>query len=201
MPTAVPRSTSVRLEPARIATLYGALEEDRRIVQLGEVPPLLLTGLQAVEDRDFKHHHGIDSVAILRAAWANLLAGHVVQGGSTLTQQLVKNLFLDRGQSLDAQVQRGAARADHRGALRQAAHSRGVRQRGVPRPAGRPGRARIRRGERVLFRPRPARARSRGHRAAGRHGAGTELLRSAPQSRSRARPAQRRARDSSATPA
>jgi penicillin-binding protein 1B len=91
---------NVRLEPARIATLYGALEEDRRIVQLGEVPTLLLTGLQAVEDRDFKHHHGVDSVAIVRAAWANLLAGHVVQGGSTLTQQLVKNLFLDRSQSL-----------------------------------------------------------------------------------------------------
>jgi penicillin-binding protein 1B len=89
-----------RLEPARIATLYGALQEDRRIVQLGEVPTLLVTGLQAVEDRDFKHHHGIDSVAILRAAWANLLAGRVVQGGSTLTQQLVKNVFLDRGQSL-----------------------------------------------------------------------------------------------------
>jgi penicillin-binding protein 1B len=89
----------VRLEPARIATLYGALQEDRRIVQLGEVPTLLVTGLQAVEDRAFKHHHGIDSVAILRAAWANLLAGHVVQGGSTLTQQLVKNLFLDRTQS------------------------------------------------------------------------------------------------------
>jgi len=91
---------SVRLEPARIATLYGALEEDRRIVQLGEVPTLLVTGLQAVEDRDFKHHHGVDSVAILRAAWANLVARRVVQGGSTLTQQLVKNLFLDRGQTL-----------------------------------------------------------------------------------------------------
>ena len=91
---------SVRLEPARIATLYGALQEDRRIVQLGEVPGLLITGLQAVEDRDFKHHHGVDSVAILRAAWANLLARRVVQGGSTLTQQLVKNLFLDRGQTI-----------------------------------------------------------------------------------------------------
>ena len=90
----------VRLDPARIATLYGALQVDRRFVSLGEVPPLLVAGLQAVEDRDFKHHHGIDAGAIARAAWANLVAGHVVQGGSTITQQLVKNLFLDRGQTL-----------------------------------------------------------------------------------------------------
>lgn len=94
----------VRLEPARIATLYGALQEDRRYVTLGEIPPLLLGGLQAVEDRDFKHHHGINLAAIARAAWANLIAGHVVQGGSTLTQQLVKNLFLDRGQTLSRKL-------------------------------------------------------------------------------------------------
>jgi len=90
---------AVRLEPARIATLYGALQEDRRVVSLGAVPPLLVAGLQAVEDRGFKHHHGIDLSAIARAAWANLVAGQVVQGGSTLTQQLVKNLFLDRGRT------------------------------------------------------------------------------------------------------
>lgn len=91
--------TQARLDPARIATLYGAQQEERRVVQLEQLPTLLVGGLQAVEDRDFKHHHGIDAIAILRASWANLLAGHVVQGGSTLTQQLVKNLFLDRGQS------------------------------------------------------------------------------------------------------
>ncbi|MCK9539202.1 penicillin-binding protein 1B [Dokdonella sp.] len=95
---------AVRLEPARIATLYGALQEDRRVISLGHVPPLLVGGLQAVEDRDFKHHHGIDPGAIARAAWANLVAGQVVQGGSTLTQQLVKNLFLDRGQTLSRKV-------------------------------------------------------------------------------------------------
>ncbi|MGH8041418.1 MAG: penicillin-binding protein 1B [Rudaea sp.] len=87
-----------RLDPARIATLYGAEQEERRVVTLEQLPPLLITGLQAVEDRDFKYHHGVDFSAIARAALADLFAGHVVQGGSTLTQQLVKNLFLDRGQ-------------------------------------------------------------------------------------------------------
>ena len=94
----------VRLDPARIATLYGAQQEDRRYVTLGEIPPLLLSGLQAVEDRDFKHHHGINVSAIARAAWANLLARRVVQGGSTLTQQLVKNLFLDHGQTFSRKL-------------------------------------------------------------------------------------------------
>jgi len=88
------------LDPARIAALYGAEQEERQVVQLDELPPLLVTGLQAVEDRDFKHHHGVDFVAILRAMFANLRAGHVVQGASTLTQQLVRNLFLDRSKKL-----------------------------------------------------------------------------------------------------
>ncbi|HET9835369.1 MAG TPA: penicillin-binding protein 1B [Rhodanobacteraceae bacterium] len=87
------------LDPARIATLYGAEQEERQVVKLDELPPLLVSGLQAVEDRDFKHHWGIDVSAILRAAFANLRAGHVVQGASTLTQQLVRNLFLDRNKS------------------------------------------------------------------------------------------------------
>ena len=92
------------LDPARIATLYGASQEERRFVHLADVPPLLLSGLQAVEDRDFKHHIGIDFGAIVRAAYANLRAGHTVQGGSTLTQQLVRNLFLSRDQTLARKV-------------------------------------------------------------------------------------------------
>lgn len=88
------------LDPARIATLYGASQEERRIVALKNLPPLLLTGLQAVEDRNFNSNIGIDLGAIARAAWADLRAGRIVQGGSTLTQQLVRNLFLDRSQTL-----------------------------------------------------------------------------------------------------
>lgn len=88
------------LDPARIATLYGPTQEERRVVRVGDVPPLLIATLQAVEDRDFKHHIGIDPWAIARAMWVNLSKGEVVQGGSTLTQQLVRNLFLDRSQRL-----------------------------------------------------------------------------------------------------
>jgi len=93
-----------QLDPARIATLYGAEQEERRVVQLEQLPALLVMGLQAVEDRDFKNHHGVDFSAIARAIWANLTAGRFVQGGSTLTQQLVKNLFLDPGQNLVRKV-------------------------------------------------------------------------------------------------
>src|SRR5699024_9007924 len=86
------------LDPARIATLYGAEQEERRVVTLRQVPPLLVKGLQAVEDRNFNSNIGIDIGAIARAAWADLRAGRIVQGGSTLTQQLVRNLYLDRNQ-------------------------------------------------------------------------------------------------------
>jgi penicillin-binding protein 1B len=89
---------SARLDPARIATLYGAAREERRLVRLEDVPPLLVATLQAVEDRDFKRHAGIDWSGIARAFWVNLRSGEVRQGGSTLTQQLVRNLYLGRQQ-------------------------------------------------------------------------------------------------------
>jgi len=88
---------SARLDPVRIATLYGGnLQVERRLVQLQGVPPLLVTGLQAVEDRNFKHHHGIDPWGMLRAMWVNVREGELEQGASTLTQQLVRSLFLTR---------------------------------------------------------------------------------------------------------
>ncbi len=87
------------LDPARIATFHGIAQEERRLARLEDLPALLLTTLQAVEDRSFRHHAGIDWRGMVRALWVNLREGEVRQGGSTLTQQLVRNLYLHRGQS------------------------------------------------------------------------------------------------------
>ncbi|HWU68375.1 MAG TPA: penicillin-binding protein 1B [Stenotrophobium sp.] len=90
----------VRLDPMLIGSIYPQQGEDRVLVKLSDVPPLLTKGLIAVEDREFYSHHGVSLRAISRAAFADLRAGHVVQGGSTLTQQLVKNFFLTSQQTV-----------------------------------------------------------------------------------------------------
>ena len=63
------------------------------------MPPLLRAGIKLIEDRRFDEHHGVDLCGILRATVGQLRAGRVVQGGSTLTQQLVKNYFLSDEQT------------------------------------------------------------------------------------------------------
>jgi len=90
----------VRLDPAEIASIYPLHDEDRTLIVLQDVPELLITGLQAVEDRQFKRHHGVVLSSIGRALLANVRAGKAVQGGSTLTQQLVKNYFLSSERTL-----------------------------------------------------------------------------------------------------
>ncbi|MEK7716778.1 MAG: transglycosylase domain-containing protein, partial [Pseudomonadota bacterium] len=85
--------TLARLDPLLIGGIYPAHNEDRALVKLNEVPPVLIKGLIAVEDRQFYTHHGVDPRGVARAL-VTTLRGAGLQGGSTLTQQLVKNFFL-----------------------------------------------------------------------------------------------------------
>jgi penicillin-binding protein 1B len=89
----------LRLEPLLIGSIFPIHGEDRIVVTPAEVPPLLPRALIAVEDRNFETHHGVDPLAVLRAMWVNLRAGQIEQGGSTLTQQLVRSYFLNSRQT------------------------------------------------------------------------------------------------------
>jgi len=84
----------MRLDPVQIGGIYPLHGEDRVLVRLQDVPPTLRDGLLAVEDHRFYDHWGISFVGIARAAWSNMRSGQVVAGGSTITQQLVKNYYL-----------------------------------------------------------------------------------------------------------
>jgi penicillin-binding protein 1B len=93
-----------RLEPVQVGGIYPRHREDRLLLKLEESPELLRAALLAVEDRRFYRHWGISPTGIARAAWANLRAGRLVQGGSTITQQLVKNYYLTRERSLSRKL-------------------------------------------------------------------------------------------------
>lgn len=94
----------VRLEPLLIGSLYPGEHEDRLLIQLQEMPPVMLAGLVAVEDRYFMDHHGFSWRGVLRAMVTNLSAGGLVQGGSTITQQLVKNFYLTSERTLTRKI-------------------------------------------------------------------------------------------------
>jgi penicillin-binding protein 1B len=94
----------VRLEPLMIGGIYPKNLEDRILIKLDQVPPYLLDTLVAVEDRDFYSHWGVSPKSIARAIWVNTSGGKMTQGGSTLTQQLVKNFYLTSERSLSRKL-------------------------------------------------------------------------------------------------
>ena len=81
------------LEPQLISGLRGASRQVREWVSYEDLSPRFLDILLAIEDRRFFSHPGIDPIAVGRAVWTNVTRGTVIQGGSTITQQLAKNLF------------------------------------------------------------------------------------------------------------
>ena len=75
-------------------------EENRRVVVLSGISPFIIKAVVAVEDERFYNHHGIDFSGIARASFKNFLYGRIVEGGSTITQQLARNLFLTRKKTI-----------------------------------------------------------------------------------------------------
>ena len=95
---------SLELEPELVTGLYERIWQERRLVKLADVPPLLVKAILAVEDERFYRHHGVDPIGILRAMWVNLRTLSYQQGGSTLTQQLVKNFFLSDERTMSRKI-------------------------------------------------------------------------------------------------
>ncbi len=93
-----------RFDPARIGSFHPLVHEDRIVLESSEIPTLLRRGLMAVEDKDFLSHLGVSPTGVFRALLKNISAGKTVQGGSTLTQQLVKNFFLDRERTISRKL-------------------------------------------------------------------------------------------------
>jgi len=101
-PSRRPSITLLAADRSVLAT-YGDLHAG--VVKFDDVPPYLIQAIVATEDRRFFEHSGIDVIGIIRAAFTNLWAGAIRQGGSTLTQQLAKNLFLTPERSLKRKIQ------------------------------------------------------------------------------------------------
>jgi len=101
-------------DPAQRSVVYAAdgktalaelvKDENRQVVELKEVPKRVRDAVVAIEDDRFYQHHGVDLRGIMRAAVANLRSGKVSQGGSTLSQQLIKNIVTGNSRTIDRKL-------------------------------------------------------------------------------------------------
>ena len=87
-------------------SILGAIpaERNRQPVPLSRISPWMPKATVAIEDHRFYQHDGIDVEGIARALWKNVSAGQVVEGGSTITQQLVRNLYIGREQTVELKL-------------------------------------------------------------------------------------------------
>ena len=102
--SAISPKARLQLAPAELAGLRGADNEARRPIALAELPKMVPQAVLAMEDARFYEHKGIDPLGILRALVHNLRDTGGMQGGSTLTQQLTKNLFLSQERTVERKV-------------------------------------------------------------------------------------------------
>ena len=106
LPETAQSSVILAADGTPILTLHA--EQNRVNVAYEDIPPGLVDAVIAIEDERFWHHHGVDFRAIMRAVQVNASSGEVSQGGSTITQQLVKQLLLTSEQTLDRKVAEAA---------------------------------------------------------------------------------------------
>ena len=119
--------------PLRIYTAEGTLigefgEERRAVVSIADVPPLLKHAIIAAEDERFYQHPGIDYIGVLRAAYANLVAGGRRQGASTITMQVARNFFLSSEKTLTS-APHGSSPSTHRAGWAAATATRALSRR------------------------------------------------------------------------
>lgn len=100
-----PPSQATRIYAANGELVASLYRENRAYVRLAEIPAVLQQAVIAIEDERFYQHRGVDVRGILRAAWRNFTRQSVVEGGSTITQQLARNLFLTPRRTLDRKLQ------------------------------------------------------------------------------------------------
>ena len=95
-----PNGQMIRVHAADGTVIVSMGPSFGRWLGYGELPPIMTNAMVAVEDRRFRYHPGVDPIGIARSFWVRLQAGHFRQGGSTITQQLARNIFLTNDKTL-----------------------------------------------------------------------------------------------------